>query len=591
MNKCEILQSKLMFFFLFVILLIIINGSCISPEYLLEDTTLCVEKEQYPNYYVDNDNILKKCDYPCYECSKASDEINQNCLSCERGYQFDSITNNCIKCPKNKYKYIYSSYDTCIDSNEKYCKKEITKCTLLTYDLFKGCPLELPILIESKKMCVSKNICDSSDFLNGICTFSYVPYIKSRTINPKNFLKNEELKDKHNLGVFTDDYGNLLFEACGDSDKQRFFYGIKKNGKANFTDEENKPNYVSFNISDNMVEYINNNSFFLLDYYSFYGGNYLIAFSKNYFELYGFELSAINTERIKQFILNDLLVGNKPKIENYQISSSINTFLKYKVSANQLNNVYILSFVAVNESNEYSLYIWITSLFSLEILVISDLKMYQFNSIDNYKRTSLCITDSYNIFFLYLNIEHDLKITFIKNAYSVIKTEEFLINNNTYLISNTINKNHYFSCLFLFEETVIILYFKESKLFLSIKTVVSDDSLINYNDDFNNVVINDGQNYKISPFYSDTEAIKINLKKFVIFSKFENNEKVLIMLCELYNKEDNIYKSMNVRYYELSLIDNDIEFDNFYLYLFNGLFGIYYYNKITFFPFFYYLVI
>ena len=246
MDKYEFHQSHLFSFFILCILFILIDSSCIAPQYLLENTTQCVEKEIYPNYYIDtdNDNILKKCDYPCYECSKASDEINQNCLSCERGYEFDSITNSCIKCPKDKYKFIYNSYNTCNDANETYCKKEITKCTLLTEALFKGCPPELPVLIESKKMCVSKNACNSSEFLNGVCYLSYDPFKKSRTINPINFLQNEELKHKHNLGVFTDNNGNILFEACGDYDKQRFFYGIKKNGKANFTDEENKPNFI-----------------------------------------------------------------------------------------------------------------------------------------------------------------------------------------------------------------------------------------------------------------------------------------------------------------------------------------------------------
>jgi hypothetical protein len=203
-----------------------------------------------------------------------------------------------------------------------------------------------------------------------------------------------------------------------------------------------------------------------------------------------------------------------------------------------------------------------------------DLKMFRFNSTANYKRTSLCVTESNDILSLYLNNDHELRAIFFKNTNLISLTEESLINDNSYLISDTINNNHYFSCFHLFEETITIIFFKENQLFLSIKTVNSNNMLVNYNDDFNNMAINEENKYQISPFYYGNEAIKMNNKKFVIFSKYENNEKLLIILCELYNQKDNIYKSINVRYYELSLIDNDIEFNQFYLFLFNGLFGI-----------------
>ena len=102
-----------------------------SLHYILEDTSTCVEREEYPNYYIE-DNILKKCFHPCYECSGPPDDNdNLNCLSCLRGYEYDSVLKKCIKCPKNKYKYIYTSYDSSLNSNEKFCKKEITKCTAI----------------------------------------------------------------------------------------------------------------------------------------------------------------------------------------------------------------------------------------------------------------------------------------------------------------------------------------------------------------------------------------------------------------------------------------------------------------------------
>jgi hypothetical protein len=376
-------------------------------------------------------------------------------------------------------------------------------------------------------MCVSKNACDSSEFLNGVCYLSYDPIKKSRTINPINFLQNEELKYKHNLGVFTDNNGNILFEACGDYDKQRFFYGIKKNGKANFTDEENKPHFIYFNISNNLVEYMKNNSFFLQKYYSIFGGNHIISFSDNYFELVAFDFTEYYTERITQMIINNLLYLNKPKLENYTIYSKINTYIEYNKPELKTNNLYIISFVAVNESNEYCLFICIVDFVNFEYIMINDPYMFRFNSTDNYKRTSLCVTESNDILSLHLNNDHELRVIFFKSTFFHNLTEESLIHNNSYLISDTINNNHYFSCFHLFEETIAIIFCKEKQLFLSIITVNSNNILVNYNDDFNNMAINEENKYQISPFYYDNEVIKLNNKKFVIFSKYENNEKLL----------------------------------------------------------------
>jgi hypothetical protein len=229
----NICSRRIFIIFIFFFFLIIkIKCQCIFPQYLIEEGLICVDRNNYPNYYIDNNNILKKCDYPCYECSDSSDDYNQNCISCERGYEFDSTTNSCIKCPKNRYKYIYSSYNNCINSNEEYCKKEITKCSLFTDELFIGCPSDIPILIESKKSCVAKNICNYTEFLNGKCKISNINYIESRILNPTYILNDENLKNKHNIGVIIDNYKNIIFEACDDFDEYRYYYGIQKNGNS-----------------------------------------------------------------------------------------------------------------------------------------------------------------------------------------------------------------------------------------------------------------------------------------------------------------------------------------------------------------------
>ena len=271
----------------------------IFSQYLLEDSSIYVDKNEYPNYYI-SENKLRKCDYPCYECSSSSNENNQNCLSCERGYEYDSETNSCIKCPRNRYKYIYSSYNSCIYSNEEYCKKEITKCTLLTDEEFKECPLDLPIFIESKKMCIDAKICYNKES-NEICNLLNIHYKKSRNSTPTYFLNNELLSNKHNIGVTNDKYGNILFEACGDFDDYRYYYGIKKDGNSNFTYEFNKPTYLSIEVDGFSGDIINKKDFVLLDFDNYFGGTYFISFfPKNFtFELDAIIIDSHDTYRIK----------------------------------------------------------------------------------------------------------------------------------------------------------------------------------------------------------------------------------------------------------------------------------------------------
>ena len=69
-------------------------------------------------YFDENLNHFDKCYSSCESCTQSGDETNNNCISCEIGYEKNPKTQNCeIKC--DKYYYIYF--------NEKRCTKEY-KC-------------------------------------------------------------------------------------------------------------------------------------------------------------------------------------------------------------------------------------------------------------------------------------------------------------------------------------------------------------------------------------------------------------------------------------------------------------------------------
>ena len=494
-------QQIFIIFLIFFFLIFQIKYQCNLPQYLIEEELICVDKNKYPNYYVDNNNILKKCDYPCYECSDASDDYNQNCISCERGYEFDSTTNSCIKCPKNRYKYIYSSYNTCIDANENFCRKEITKCSLFTEELFIECPSDIPVLIESKKMCVAKNICNNTEFLNEKCKISNINYIESRKLNPFYFINDENLKNKHNIAVVLDNYENILFEACDDYDEYRYYYGIKKNGNSNFTDNFNKPTYYKIYVDGYSGNHTKKNNFILLDF-SAERGNYFISFFPPFnFELESFSLDSNDNFKIKMSNLYNIIPSNedKQKLENYTISSIINSFALYNSPAYYtFTNLYLISFVGFNNLNEYCLFIYYGTIRDINF-DLAQMFFKQIKPVDNFKRISLCITNSKILIILYLNINHELKSIVFEYVigYGILNNigSEPTINDN-------IENDYYFSCLSLYEEIVIFIYFKDENLLLSIKNIISRDNIVNYNDEFNNLIIlNIEEKYYLSPLY------------------------------------------------------------------------------------------
>ena len=564
-----------------------IKNSCQNvSQYLLENTTLCVERNKFPNYYIDGDT-LKKCEHPCYECLGSSDEENQNCLSCLRGYEFDSSRNKCIKCPKNKYKYIYSSYDTCNYSNKEFCKKEITKCTVYTDKLFKGCPIEIPILIQSKKMCVGKNICTDEEFSDNNCIMSNINLIKSKISNPTYFPENKELVNKKNIGVAVDNSGNLLFESNSDYDTKRYYYGISQiNGRENFTDENNKQTYEnSFELTTEPINKTSSNIIEFID--NVFGGKYFISiFLSNtdiFMELSSLVFGKFDIIRIRNLDLYDFMPKDKKnRIENYKMVSTINPIIFFYFND---FTFYVFGFLGVSPSNENCLFLFYIQnfisflLFDYNLLLVT--KIFEINEVQKFERISLFSTETYQIILLYLDINFELRI-FISNYTS----SEDIINVNNPIIGKSLISN-YFSCFHLIGETGVFLFFNDesSKLTISIKTINYDsNSLEDYLSGVSNFVINSQEKYPISYFYLDTESIKIDSTKFAVISKYISKEKILIIIFKIINNNDDNNKII-VNYYQLSLNDNEIEINNiFKLFVFKGLLGLYFYNNKNLFP-------
>ena len=117
----------------------------------MENSKNCYYDYELPNYYLDN-NILKPCSSPCYECI---DNTN-NCKSCIEGYSYNKKSQACEQCPSKEYIFILYSPENCLSKLYSACKLKETTCSKIEIKDDFECPREYPLYIEEedKKECV-----------------------------------------------------------------------------------------------------------------------------------------------------------------------------------------------------------------------------------------------------------------------------------------------------------------------------------------------------------------------------------------------------------------------------------------------------
>ena len=70
--------------------------TCKNNYFMTEDTNSCYNFIPN-NYYLDNENMLRRCHTKCLSCSYGSvDDDNMNCLACIDNYKIQNGTHNCI---------------------------------------------------------------------------------------------------------------------------------------------------------------------------------------------------------------------------------------------------------------------------------------------------------------------------------------------------------------------------------------------------------------------------------------------------------------------------------------------------------------
>ena len=157
---------------------------------LFQNRNICVDTLP-ENYFLDSDNIYKKCYNLCKRCSQAGDETHNNCQECINNYKFlndDSSVppNNCYEqCTYNYYYFNAEGQYTCSSSNScptQYsklidplnkciddCKNDVDDEYIYEYEnkCFKQCP-EGKKIYEEQKLCLDECYTEQFEY-NNIC--------------------------------------------------------------------------------------------------------------------------------------------------------------------------------------------------------------------------------------------------------------------------------------------------------------------------------------------------------------------------------------------------------------------------------------
>jgi len=317
---------------------------------------------------------------------------------------------------------------------------------------------------------------------------------------------------------------------------ERRFFGLKKNGRPYFRDENNQEtSFYSFlveGLENATIVKIEGESHFIqitnqIDP-NLHGKEYLLSFSRldGYIELYDFENKNMSFIKTENFF-------------NLTITSEVGTFIKAK--SYQSNEIfdYIISFIYLKE-DIYNFYI-IRCAFLSNDLSKSYQRLFSSTKINSNRKISSCFqTVSQKIVCLYQY--NDL-------TYNIIVFDE--INNMEYDTILDIGENNidddirvFYKGIHLKDEIGVFLYYKSisyTNPILSLKYVNSTLGMSAYkNYDSINIEKSDFIGYGML-----NDIIKLNDTKLCFISPTNNKESLNIVIFNLYNDD----KILLIKYY------------------------------------------
>ena len=523
------------------------NMKCLSCKinlYFLFNTSNCVDKDDYPSYYLNiTDQILYPCSNfqsNCYECEHLSENIGQ-CLSCEKGYKYNDITNKCQKCNQDEFPVVISNFFNCKRSKVGKCDLYITNC-LPKENSEIICPEEVPIFNRINESCHEYD-CPKNGFKDGICSFLKKENEIKNNILYINWFNNEP-KYLRYPSYNIDNSGYLLIELTGELGFSPDTHSIIKNNKRKlyFYDEEGRGYFDTINdIYEKTIETRQKNfryistSIALKISYAYY---YFINFEsyEGILEFYNMLTEEISTEKLIEIgnILNSDYSQSKTQLlELNEINQYLfGFFLKIKISGIYRNT---LSYIVFSLDNSKKADIYSLNPVKYQNLLIDDETCNDFCFAQT-KKGNILVSYIYNENYLLM---HDF--TYEKS----------------FTFSTDIFKDAFFKLLVIKKEIIFICFYSSNDFSLNIN-IFDYDRINNENIYFLlNTQIKTEENE--GRYKGKADIIFLSENKLVFLVKSFHGKRIIIYLInffEDYAKYISLKFSIDLYEEKLSNLDN-----------------------------------
>ena len=378
--------------------------------------------------------------------------------------------------------------------------------------------------------------------INNFVFFEFVVFLIEAKFSFQNIINNiihlggENFRYNH---FSLNSKGDMIIDTSAfPGNKERRFFGLKKNGRPYFYDENNietpyRSLFVSGLENTNQQKIEGESSFIIISK----SNNsvieeYLLSFSKedNYVELYDFENNQIITEKSNEFF-DKIIVSN------------ICSFFKAESRIGGNYNYYF-GFI-YNDNNNFKFYIQ-RNYFSSKNISIDNHKDTGSSKTTLNKTIASCFeTKSNKIVCFYLN----------NNRYTILAINESFINTShnytQIIVSPSKSYDHFFKAIHFKKEVGVFIYYSndnDKKPYLSIKYCKNEDNMFyNYNN-FGSVCIGKKE---FNPNAMLNDIIKINDYKICFIAPSFNKESLIIVTFFLYNND----KNMAIRYYSYEMLN------------------------------------
>ena len=552
--------------------------TCADGLYLLDGTVNCYYDYEVPGTYLDSyDHKFKECssENNCYECNSPI-----NCISCLRGSKYVESSNSCEPCDTNYYIYVLESSENCQmkDQSEWICDLKITKCSNIpTTNNDYECPIDYPLLL-------------TGDTGEKECTLE--AYNPDNNIISNEIIKTQWLNKRIQIGINNCMYLGVCFSSENDlifetntiyevDDNNRYFYGIKSNGRPVFNLDDNDPKTIvdtsdTDKYESQLIKFKLNSDDDNKDYY--------MSFSLYIIEIINFENNEIST------FSKDILFGD------YDLSSTINSVFELN------DNIYLFCLIAENNLLFYKY-----KFYNLDLSIDTSFELILSNNHENAasnSRIMSCIEISiYNIIqCLYINTEQIYTISlFNENDLQFIHSYEIDESTIIYEYEGEIDFDYYFyQSIYLKNEISIIAYVlipDSSIIYIQAKQLVYNEGNYALNNYFSNepkISINIDGEYSFYCYYYLSKLIRLDDSRFCLITTSENFYEFYIIVFDFYNSDLNLF----IRYYHinLKLYENLRQYYYLWAVNYNGFLGLiytskklYYYESIQYFSIFSYI--